>query len=318
VHPRSTILITGIAGFIGSHIAGLLLEEGHAVAGLDDLSSGRLKNVPEGAEFFKTDLCDASGVREAFEKTRPPFVIHHAAQVSVSRSVKDPVSDARVNVLGTLNILRLCAEYSVKGIIFASSGGALYGDVNSPANEDFPLSPRSPYGLSKWAGEEYVRYFQEEYGIHYVILRYGNVYGPRQDPQGEAGVVAIFAHQLISGEIPTINGDGEYVRDYVYVEDVAKANVAALKKYQANAILNIGTGKGTSVNNLFDTMAGLVGAGVSPRFGPPRPGDLRSSILDPSRAKEVLGWEPQVPLAEGLEKTIKWFRKKEPVGGSHS
>lgn len=303
-------MITGIAGFIGSHVADALISEGYQVAGVDDLSSGRLENVPAGARFFETDICDGVRMDAVFREIRPRFVIHHAAQVSVARSVRDPVLDARVNVLGTVSLLDQCKEHGVEKIVFASSGGALYGDVDLPAREEQKPHPRSPYGLSKWTGEVYVRYYGREFGIDYVILRYGNVYGPRQDPHGEAGVVAVFTDRLLRGEPAVINGDGEYVRDYVYVEDAAGANVAALRKTAVNAAFNVGTGIGTTVNHLFAMIAEVSGVRAFSRYGPPRPGDLRSSILDSSRAREVLGWQPKTPLREGLRKTVEWFKSR--------
>lgn len=303
-----TVLITGIAGFIGSHVADALIAEGYRVFGVDNLSSGRLENVPASVHFFNADICDAERMDALFREARPRFVIHHAAQVSVTRSVRDPVFDARVNILGTVNLLSLCKKYTVQRIIFASSGGALYGDVDAPAREDKKPHPKSPYGLSKWTGEQYVRYYGQEFGIGYAILRYGNVYGPRQDPYGEAGVVAVFTDRLLRGEQPVINGDGEYIRDYVYIEDVAQANVAALKKASVDAAINVGTGIGTTVNQLFAMMVDISGVQAIPQYGPPRPGDLRASVLDPSLAKKVFGWEPKTPLREGLKKTVEWFR----------
>ncbi|HHY39229.1 MAG TPA: NAD-dependent epimerase/dehydratase family protein [Clostridia bacterium] len=303
-----TVLITGIAGFIGSHVADALIKEGYRVFGVDDLSSGRLENVPKNAYFFKADICDFERMDTLFKETRPRFVVHHAAQVSVARSVKDPVFDAHVNILGTVGLLDLCRKYVVEKMVFASSGGALYGDVDAPAREDKKPDPKSPYGFSKWAGEQYVRYYGQEFGIGYTILRYGNVYGPRQDPYGEAGVVAVFTGRLLCGERPVINGDGEYVRDYVYVEDVAQANVAVLKKAAADAAVNVGTGIGTTVNQLFAMLVEISGIQAVPQYGPPRPGDLKTSVLDPSLAKEIFGWEPKTPLREGLKKTVEWFK----------
>lgn len=314
------VLVTGGAGFIGSHIVDGLLARGHEPSVLDNLSTGRRDNVPEGVPFFEADVRDAAGVRSVLERVRPRAVCHQAAQMSVSYSVRAPASDAATNVVGLLHVLEAAAHVGVRRVVFASSGGVLYGDVSEPAGEESPPRPASPYGIGKWAGEEYLRFFAREAGLEAVALRYANVYGPRQNPHGEAGVVAIFCRGLLAGEAPTINGDGRYVRDYVHVSDVARANLLALERGLPAPFtpLNIGTGRGTDVNEL----AARIGEFAAPRLreagrtppaavhGPARPGDLRSNLVSATRARDVLGWEPEVPLDRGLRETLAWFAEE--------
>jgi len=227
---RKTVLITGGAGFIGSHIVDLLIDNNYKVVVVDDLSSGREENVNKKARFHKLNITDQNGLAEVFEQEKPDYVCHEAAQISVSFSVRDPLFDAQTNILGSLNLLQCCVSNQVKGIVFASSGGTIYGEPEHfPITEDYPFRPQSPYGISKVAVEHYLDFYQKNYNLPYTALRYGNVYGPRQDPYGEAGVIAIFIEKMLKGEIPTINGDGEYIRDYIYVEDVAQANLLALQ-----------------------------------------------------------------------------------------
>lgn len=309
------VLVTGGAGFIGSHVVDLLVSEGYDAAVVDDLSTGRVENLPAGVDFHHLDVSDARTaalIREA----RPDYIIHQAAQISVARSVREPSADAAVNVLGTLSLLEAAVAAGVKGFVFASSGGTIYGDLAAgPADtgpyeavsEEAPFRPVSPYGIAKAACEHYLRFFSREYGLTCVSLRYANVYGPRQDPHGEAGVVAIFANRMLRGEQPTINGDGRYVRDYVYVGDVARANLLALR-YPGSGAFNIGTGQGTDVNELFGILSRLCDYGGKPRYGPARPGDLRASVLDPSLAARELNWRPRIPLDEGLAATVAYFR----------
>lgn len=316
------VLVTGGAGFIGSHTVDLLLEAGYEPHVVDDLSSGRRENLPATAPLYEVNICDTAAMSRVFTEVRPRFVVHLAAQMSVSRSVREPAFDAEVNILGLVQLLEQCVRTGVERVVFASSGGVLYGEGTTPATEDRPARPISPYGLSKWAGEQYLRWAAREHGLQSVALRYGNVYGPRQNPHGEAGVVAIFAQKLLAGVAPTINGDGQYVRDYVYVGDVARANLLALTAPlpEAFVALNIGTGAGTDVNALAQQLrAALVQALrasgqapdlPAPQYGPPRPGDLRSNMVDPGRAGRVLGWTPRVPLAEGLLATAEWFMQQ--------
>ena len=299
------VLVTGGAGFIGSHVAELLLAGGYEVAVVDDLSRGRRKNVPGGAAFYDLDV--RLGCREVFEEFGPEAVCHQAAQADVRRSVAEPVLDLEINTGGTLRLLENCVRHDVGSFVFASTGGAIYGEQREfPASEDHPEYPISPYGISKLAAEHYLRYYEAHYGLPYVALRYANVYGPRQDPHGEAGVVAIFASRLASGETCTINGTGEQTRDYVYVGDVARANVLALQGGPSGAY-NVGTSIETSVNELYGTMAHLSGRAFPARYGPAKPGEQLRSAVGPAKAERVFGWRPEVGLREGLEKTFGYF-----------
>jgi len=313
------VLVTGGAGFIGSHILEQLTASGVEAAAVDDLSGGKRENVPQGVPLFEVDIRDAAALRRAFDEFRPTHVSHQAAQVSVSRSMREPEFDAEVNVLGLLNVIRCCGETDVGRLLFASSGGAIYGDVEAPAKEDHPTEPLAPYGISKLVGEHYLRFAHVAHGLTTVALRYSNVYGPRQDPHGEAGVVAIFSRKMLVGEPVTIFGDGKYVRDYVHASDVAAANVAALKADlpAGKHDYNIGTAHGTDVNQLAALIrkaaqdvtaeAGQPVDVPSPEYGPPRAGDLRSSLVDPSKAKRELGWEPEHDIESGLTETVRWF-----------
>jgi len=321
------VLVTGGAGFIGSHVVDALLAAGHAVAVLDDLSSGCRTNLPAGVPLHVADIADAEAVERAFAAERPDAVCHQAAQMSVSRSVREPAFDARVNVLGLVNVLDAAVRHRAQRFVFASSGGVLYGDVTAPAPETTPADPVSPYGITKWVGERYLSFYAREHDLEAVALRYSNVYGPRQNPHGEAGVVAIFCTRFLAGEPATINGDGCYVRDYVFGGDVARANLAALTAPAGTlrpgtlTSLNIGTGIGTDVNELEAALrttmeATLAGRGPTgplppPAHGPARPGDLRSNLVAAGRATEVLAWRPTVSLADGLSQTAIWFAARE-------
>jgi UDP-glucose 4-epimerase len=304
------VLVTGGAGFIGSHVAEVLLAGGHEVAVVDDLSRGRRENVPEGAAFYEADV--RSGCEEVFEEFEPEAVSHQAAQVDVRRSVAEPVLDLEVNAGGTVRLLENCVRHGVGRFVLASTGGAIYGEQREfPAPEDHPEYPISPYGVSKLAAERYLHCFEAQYGLPYVALRYANVYGPRQDPHGEAGVVAIFASRLAAGEACTINGTGEQTRDYVYVGDVARANALALENGVPDGIpsgaYNVGTGIETSVNELYETMAELSGRALRAQHGPAKPGEQPRSAVDPAKAARVLGWRPEVGLRKGLEETLRFF-----------
>ena len=313
------VLVTGGAGFIGSHIVETLRSAGHDPSVLDDLSSGSRSNLPADVAVYQIDVRDADGVKRVFDEVQPDAVSHQAAQMSVSRSVREPKFDAEVNVVGLLNVLGECQRTGVQRLAFASSGGALYGDVYEPAPEDFPAGPISPYGITKWVGERYLEFYAAYEGLTSVALRYANVYGPRQNPHGEAGVVAVFTTRMLSGEPTRINGDGKYVRDYVYAEDVARANLAALTVDLPSkfAAYNIGTAQGTDVNELAAAIrsqcqtvlhARNPQASVpEPDHGPARAGDLRSSLVDPTLAGTSLNWTPQMSLADGLKKTVSWF-----------
>ena len=313
------ILVAGGAGFIGSHIVDSLLENRHEVAVFDNLSTGRRENVPAGVPLHVGDVCDAARLKAVFDETKPEAVCLQAAQMSVSRSVREPGFDAQVNLLGLLGVMENCVRVGTKKVVFASSGGVLYGDVFEPAPETTPSNPVSPYGISKYAGELYLQFFAREHGIRTVALRYSNVYGPRQNPHGEAGVVAIFAQKMLAGKQVVINGDGRYIRDYVYVGDVARANHLALEMNLPDAFtaFNIGTGSPTDVNELAEQMrslcaefAGRIGRPVvvpAPSYGPARAGDLRSNLVLNTRAREVLGWQPVVEIKQGLRQTVEWF-----------
>ena len=306
------VLLTGGAGFIGSHVTELLLSEGHEVAVIDDLSRGRREQVPEGAMFYEADV--RGGCEEVFTEFGPEALCHQAAQIDVRRSVALPLLDLDINTVGSLKLLDNCVKYGAKRIVFASTGGAIYGEQDEfPAGEDHLERPISPYGISKLTVEHYLRFYEAQHGLSCVALRYANVYGPRQDPHGEAGVVAIFAGRLANGEVCTINGDGEQTRDYVYVEDVARANVLALGDGVPSGAYNIGTGIETSVNELYETMAKTSevnsGSGSVPRpeYAAAKPGEQLRSSIDPSKAARVLGWRPGSNLQEGLKKTLTFF-----------
>ncbi len=301
------ILVTGGAGFIGSHVAEIYLGAGHEVWIVDDLSSGKPINVPPDAHFVQADISDTA-VRRLLVDERIEVVNHHAAQMDVRRSVADPLFDARVNILGLLNILEGARQAHCKRIIFASSGGTVYGEQNAfPATEDHTTRPISPYGVSKLAGERYLYFYQREHGLPSLSLRYANVYGQRQDPHGEAGVVAIFTQRLLAGETITINGDGQQTRDYVFVDDVAQANLAALTTDYTGAI-NIGTGLETTVNTLAEHLQRIVGSRDRANYCAAKPGEQRRSVLSWGRAADTLNWKPLVPLADGLEKTVASLR----------
>jgi UDP-glucose 4-epimerase len=303
------ILITGGAGFIGSHLADAFLAQGHEVAVLDNLVSGKLENLSLArVTFFKTDIRDKAGVAEAFARFKPEVVSHHAAQMSVKGSTDDPTYDAECNVLGLINVLEACVANKVRKIIFASSGGTVYGEsAFIPSPETAPLIPMSPYGITKMVGEHYLGFFKQSHQLEFTVFRYGNVYGPRQDPHGEAGVVAIFAKKLLAGIAPIIHWDGEQRKDYVHVRDVARANVLALTAGDGRAF-NIGSGLATSVNELYSGLETQLKTGILPHYGPKREGDVRISYLEVSKIREELGWQPEVGLAEGMIDTVAFFR----------
>jgi UDP-glucose 4-epimerase len=300
------VLLTGGAGFIGSHVAEALLERGHEVAVVDDLSSGKRANVPEGAVFYEADV--RAGCGEVFAAFRPEALSHQAAQMDVRRSVREPDFDADVNVIGTVRLLQDCVRHDVSRVVFASTGGAIYGEQREfPAPEDHPQYPVSPYGVSKLAGERYLHYYHAQYGLSYRALRYANVYGPRQDPHGEAGVVAIFCGNLAAGRPSTIFGTGGQTRDYVHVHDVARANVLALEKKAPSEAYNVGTGIETSVNQIYDLLRQASGKDLSPEYAPAKPGEQSRSSVNPSLVAHALGWRPEVELAAGLEETFRYF-----------
>ena len=303
------MLVTGGAGFIGSAVVDACLAQGHDVAVVDDLSTGSAAHVAGRARIYKVDVRSPE-LDAVFAAERPEIVSHHAARVSVRRSGDAPLADAVVNVLGSLNVLEAARRHGVRRVILASTGGAIYGEPDGPAaDETHPCRPRSAYAVAKLAVEHYLEGY-ERWGLERVVLRYASVYGPRQDPYGEAGVVAIFIERILAGRAPTIFGDGEQVRDFVHVDDVVRANQAAhvldLRDGE-RALFNIGTGRGTSVLGLWRVLAGVTGSTVVPSHEPARAGDLVRNVLDAGRARRVLGWVPRVDIEQGLRQTWAWF-----------
>ncbi|SEH11754.1 NAD-dependent epimerase/dehydratase family protein [Thermoleophilum album] len=301
-------VVTGGAGFIGSNLVDALLEEGHEVVAIDNLSTGRRSNLAgalaRGARLVELDICDRQALLEAFEEARPEVVFHLAAQIDVRKSTADPAYDARVNVEGTINVLEAARATGARRVVNSSTGGAIYGEGQIlPAPENHPVAPEAPYGQSKFAAEGYCELFRRLHGLSTISLRYGNVYGPRQDPLGEAGVIAIFCGRLVAGERPTVYGDGHQTRDYVYVGDVVEANLLAAN-CEATGAFNIGTGVETSVLELIKALAPHAHAPFEPEYAPPRLGEVRHIALDSSRAARELGWQARTTLAEGLEKTL--------------
>jgi UDP-glucose 4-epimerase len=305
------ILVTGGAGFIGSNISDALIGAGHKVVIVDNLSSGKKANINPRATFYKADITDSKKINEIFRKEKIDILDHHAAQIDVRKSVADPSFDARTNILGTLNLLEAAKNNGVKKVIFASSGGTIYGECGKSAPDEKALArPLSPYGITKHTVEFYLNFYAQLYGMKFTVLRYANVYGPRQDPHGEAGVVAIFSQRMLNNEELAIFGDGKQTRDYVYVGDVVKANLAAISRGD-NEIINVGTGILTSVNALYREMAKIISYSKKPVYKPARAGELFKSFLNNRKARKVLGWEPKTALHEGLGKTIEYFRGAE-------
>jgi UDP-glucose 4-epimerase len=300
------VLVTGGAGFIGSHVTDRLIEAGVEVVVLDNLASGKRESVNPRARLHEADI-GGEGIRALFERERFDCVDHHAAQMNVRRSVDDPMFDAQVNILGSLNLLQAAVATGVKKFVFASTGGAIYGEqLTFPADESHQTCPMSPYGIAKLAVEKYLAFYEDVHGLSYTALRYANVYGPRQDPHGEAGVVAIFGQRLLAREPAIINGDGEQTRDFVYVEDVVRANVLAVTT-DLRGIYNVGTGIETSVNALYAHLAKHSGATDAPRHGPPKAGEQRRSVLDSRKLQAATTWTPTIPIDEGLRRTVAYF-----------
>jgi UDP-glucose 4-epimerase len=304
------ILVTGGAGFIGSHVVDAYVEAGHQVIIVDDLSTGRRENLNPAATFYEIDIRDPD-LGEVFERERPEVISHHAAQIAVLVSVRDPHFDADVNIMGSLNLLECAKAYRTRKVIFISSGGAIYGEpVSLPCTEDHPVYPLSPYGASKYAFEKYLHVYASTYDIDYTVLRYANVYGPRQDPHGEAGVVAIFVGKMLRGEAPRIYGSGEQERDFVYVGDVARGNLLSLEKGSRREY-NLGTGKGSSINEIADHLKALTHYAGDVPHDPAKAGEVFKIYIDASRAREELGWQAEVDLREGLGRTVAYFQEQE-------
>lgn len=312
------IIVTGGAGFIGSHIVDRLIKDNLKVAIIDNLSSGKKENLNKQAKFYKADIRDSKKISEIFGKENPEVVFHLAAQINVRESVRNPIFDAEVNIIGSLNIINSFIGTSGKSLknkkfIFASTGGAIYGDADIiPTSEDYKEFPLSPYGICKLSIEKYLNYFYKIFGLNYVSLRYGNVYGPRQDSRGEAGVVAIFCEKMLEKKQPIINGNGKQTRDFVFVEDVIDANIAALESEKIG-IYNIGTAKETDINTIFRKLNKIIGKDFKEIHGPAQSGEQKKSCLDFSKAQKELGWHPRWSLNEGMRKTAEWFKTKSKI-----
>ena len=301
------ILVTGGAGFIGSNAADRFIQEGHQVTIIDNLSTGVESNINKKAKFYKVDIRSAV-IDKIFEKTKPDVLCHHAAQIDVRKSTADPIFDAEVNIIGSLNLLNACIKHKVKKVIFASTGGAIYGEQDYfPADENHPANPLSPYGVAKLTMEKYLHFYRKTYGLEFVSLRYANVYGPRQNPFGEAGVVAIFTERLLAGKETVINGDGTQTRDFVFVEDVVESNLLALN-YPKSDIFNIGTSIETDINSIFRLLKKTTGSKQKEIHAPPKPGEQQRSVLDFSKAERLLKWRPNYSLEEGIAKTVEYFQ----------
>jgi len=307
------ILVTGGAGFIGSHVVDTFIANGYQVVIVDDLSTGRASNLNPAATFYKLDIRSPQ-LAEIFEKERPDVVDHHAAQMDVRRSVVDPLFDADVNIRGSINVIECARNFGVKRLVYISTGGAVYGEPEYlPCDENHPIKPICPYGASKHTVEHYLFMYEVMYGLKYTVIRYPNVYGPRQDPRGEAGVVAIFTGLMLADKQTNINGDGAQERDFVYVGDCARANLLAVTNTNGSGIYNLGTGQGTTVNEIFDSLKSITGYSLSAIHQPPKLGETRRIFLDASKAFRELGWAPTVKIEDGLRSTVEYFKTAEQV-----
>ncbi len=301
------IIVTGGAGFIGSNIVDAYIEAGHSVFIIDNLSSGSIRNINKKARFYKLDI-KSKKIDSLFREIKPDIVNHHAAQIDVRKSVADPLSDAEINVIGTINLLQASVKHGVKKFIFASTGGAIYGEQEKfPADEKHPVNPVSPYGVSKLCAEHYIKYFYLEYKLPYTCLRYSNVYGPRQNPHGEAGVVAIFIKKILDNSQPVINGDGLQTRDFIYIKDIINVNLKATDSPFVG-ILNVGTGIETDIRTIYKLIASFMKTDKEPVFGPEKKGEQRRSCISNHKAKQELGWECSYDIKQGLAETVAYFQ----------
>lgn len=308
-HKSLRILVTGGAGFIASHVVDAYIKLGHQVLVVDNLSSGQKNNLNVKAEFIQCDITNKDQIQKIIKDFSPQLINLHAAHIQVGNSVKDPVFDATNNIIALLHIMEAAKEVDVKKVIMASTGGAMYGNKQTPFTEEMKEEPLSPYGVSKRSGELYLNYYHEQYGIPYTVLRYSNVYGPRQNPHGESGVIAIFSEMISQGKQPIILGDGTHTRDYVYISDVVKANVLALETDYIGA-LNIGTQTEISTNQVFQKVVSEFGVDIEEKHGPARPGEQVVSSLSYAKAQQILGWEPEVDFDSGVKKTIEWYKNR--------
>lgn len=303
------LLVTGGAGFIGSNIVDAAIDEGYEVVIVDDLSTGQREFINPKAKFYHMSITSPE-LANVFEQEKPDLISHQAAQIDVRKSVTNPINDATINIIGSINLLQMAVAFKVKKVVFASTGGAIYGEQDFfPATEDHPANPLSPYGITKLTVEKYLYFYYLDSELSYTALRYSNVYGPRQNPHGEAGVVAIFCQKMLSGLNPLIFGDGEQTRDYVYVNDVVRANLAALK-CDFNGALNIGTARETNVNQIFKLIRDACHSDCSQTHAPAKPGEQKRSVIDPRQAKKILNWQPETALEQGIEETVAFFKQK--------
>lgn len=307
------ILVTGGAGFIGSHVVDEYINSGHDVIIIDDLSSGTTENINSKAKFYKISVC-SDKIDDIFKNEKPDMVNHHAAQISIPCSIRNPINDAEINIIGILNILEKSVKYNVKKIIFSSSGGAVYGDTDEyPTTESCSPNPVSPYAVSKYASEKYLFYYYKQYNLNYTILRYSNVYGPRQKPEGEAGVLSIFIKLLLNNQTPIIYAYPDkpegMIRDYVYVKDIAEANLSVLKKGNQD-LINISSGLEYVTKDLYNVLIKIMNKNINPIISEPRPGDLKKSCLSNEKAKKLLEWIPKIDIQSGIEKTYKFYKEK--------
>ncbi|RZD16309.1 MAG: NAD-dependent epimerase/dehydratase family protein [Candidatus Acididesulfobacter guangdongensis] len=303
------ILITGGAGFIGSNVADMLIAKKHDAVIIDNLSSGFEYNVNKEAKLIKADITDFDKIEKIFNEEKPEIIYHFAAQIDVRKSVSDPIFDAKTNIMATLNLIKLSNDFKIKKFIFSSTGGAIYGDTDDrPTKEEHSEWPLSPYGIAKLATDKFLNFYHEIFGLKYVSLRYGNVYGPRQNPYGEAGVVAIFLNKMLKNEQPIINGDGKQTRDYTYIDDVAKANILALENIDKIGIYNVGTSVEISVNDLFTEINKNFGGKFKEIHGPAKLGEQKTSCLNYEKIKKDMGFEPEINFSEGIKKTYEWFK----------